>query len=56
MSKNSCRSICGYYDAKAEFRNSQNNMFRKYCSTCDLELVSRYSSCPCCHQSFGGRK
>ena len=55
MSENSCRSICGYYDSKAEFRNSQNEMFRKYCSTCDLELVSRYSNCPCCHQSFRGR-
>ena len=25
-----CRSVCGYYDAEAEFRNSGNHTFRKY--------------------------
>ena len=39
MSENLCRGICGYYDVKAEFRKSQNDMFKKYCSTCNLELV-----------------
>ncbi|MDH3342056.1 MAG: hypothetical protein OEL84_12360 [Nitrosopumilus sp.] len=53
MSDNSCRSICGYYDVKSEHRSLQNNIFRKYCSVCNLELISRYSSCPCCHKSFG---
>ncbi|MBT5842753.1 MAG: hypothetical protein HOH78_04125 [Thaumarchaeota archaeon] len=56
MSENLCRSICGYYDAKAEYRNSQTNMFRKYCSVCNLELIARYSTCPCCHKSFEGSK
>ena len=53
MNDNSCRSICGYYDVKSENRSLQNNIFRKYCSVCNLELISRYSSCPCCHKSFG---
>ncbi|AFS82232.1 hypothetical protein NSED_02110 [Candidatus Nitrosopumilus sediminis] len=52
MSEHSCRSVCGYYDANAEFRNSGNNTFKKYCKICDLELISKYSSCPCCHKSF----
>jgi len=52
MSGHSCRSICGYYDANAEFRNSRNNTFRKYCIVCDMELISRYSNCPCCHKFF----
>ena len=56
MNDDSCRSICWYYDAKSEHRSLQNNMFRKYCSLCDLELISRYSSCPCCHKSFGSSK
>ena len=52
MSNNSCRSICGYYDATSEYRRLQNHVFRKYCSVCNLELISRYSNCPCCHKSF----
>ncbi len=52
MSEHSCRNICGYYDVKSEFRNSENRVFSKYCSTCNLELISRYSRCPCCHNSF----
>lgn len=52
MSEHSCRNVCGYYDANAEFRNSENSTFRKYCPVCDLELISRYSNCPCCHKSF----
>ena len=56
MSEHSCRSVCGYYDANAKFRNSGNNTFRKYCIICDLELISRYSMCPCCHKSFEGDK
>lgn len=53
MNEHSCRGICGYYDVKSKFRNSENSIFRKYCSTCNLELISRYSMCPCCHNSFG---
>ena len=34
MSEHSCRSVCGYYDANAEFRNSKNpfktDSFSKY--------------------------
>ena len=56
MSEYSCRSVCGYYDADAKFRNSGNATFRKYCAICDLELISRYSVCPCCHKSFEGAK
>ena len=52
MSEHSCRSVCGYYDANAKFRNSGNNTFRKYCIICDLELISKYSMCPCCRKSF----
>ncbi|MDH5698132.1 MAG: hypothetical protein OEY54_06355 [Nitrosopumilus sp.] len=52
MSEHSCRSVCGYYDANAEFRNSGNSTFRKYCAICDLDLISKYSNCPCCHKSF----
>ena len=52
MSEYSCRSVCRYYDAEAEFRNSGNGIFRKYCTVCDLELVSRYSNCPYGHKSF----
>ena len=55
-SEHCCRSVCGYYDANANFRNSENNTFRKYCTICDLELISRYSTCPCCHKSFEGGK
>jgi len=51
-SDNTCRSICGYYDADAEFRNSGNSSFRKHCSICNADLISRYSMCPCCHKSF----
>ncbi len=53
MNEYSCRNICGYYDAHSEFRNSDNSIFKKYCSICNLELISRYSKCPCCHYSFG---
>ena len=53
MSENLCRGVCRYYDAKSEFRNSGNETFKKHCSTCNLELISRYSKCPCCHNSFG---
>jgi len=56
MSEHSCRSVCGYYDANAKFRNSGNNIFKKYCIVCDLELISRYSTCPCCHKYFEGDK
>lgn len=56
MSEHYCRSVCGYYDAEAEFRNSGNNTFKKYCTICDLELISKYSICPCCHKSFEGLK
>ena len=52
MSEYSCRHICRYYDADAEFRNSGNNTFRKHCTLCDAELISRYSTCPCCHKLF----
>jgi hypothetical protein len=50
--QNTCRSICGYYDADAEFRNSGNNTFRKFCAICNIELISKYSTCPCCHNPF----
>ncbi len=53
MSENSCRSVCKYYDADSSFRNSENGIFKKYCSTCNLNLVSKYSRCPCCHNTFG---
>ena len=52
MSEYFCRNLCGYYDADAEFRNSGNYTFRKYCGTCKMELISKYSICPCCHKSF----
>jgi len=52
MSEHFCRNVCGYYDAEAKFRHSENNTFRKYCVICDLELISRYSVCPCCRKSF----
>jgi len=48
----SCRSICRYYDANSESRNSENQILRKYCPTCDLDLISRYARCPCCHSIF----
>ena len=53
LSDNSCRSVCRYYDANSSFRNSDIQIFRKYCNTCNLDLVSRYSRCPCCHDIFG---
>ena len=52
MNQYSCRNICKYYDADAKFRNSGNSVFKKYCTICDMELISRYSNCPCCHKSF----
>jgi len=51
-SETTCRSICGYYDANAKFRTTQKDTFRKFCPTCNLELISRYSRCPCCHKPF----
>lgn len=56
MSEYSCRSVCRYYDANAAYRNSGNSILKKYCNLCDLELISRYSSCPCCHKSFDGTR
>ena len=51
-----CRSICQYYDAESKFRQEKNEIFKKYCSTCNLSLISRYSRCPCCHSQFTGGK
>jgi hypothetical protein len=56
MSEYSCRGVCGYYDVNATYRNSGNNILRKYCTVCDRELISRYSNCPCCHKSFDGTR
>jgi len=56
MIEHSCRSVCGYYDANATFRNSGNSIFKKYCTICNLELISRYTLCPCCHKSFESGK
>jgi len=48
----SCRFICRYYNANYESRKRENQIFKKYCHTCDLELISRYHRCPCCHSEF----
>ena len=47
-----CRSICRYYDANSKFRHIRNQIFKKYCSICDLDLISRYNRCPWCHSEF----
>ena len=54
MAVNSCRSICQYFDAESKFRKTGNNTFRKFCSTCNVSIISKYSRCPCCHTSFSG--
>lgn len=53
MDENSCRGICRYYDVNSKHRNQENSIFRKHCSFCNLDLISKYSTCPCCHKSFG---
>ncbi|MDH3276704.1 MAG: hypothetical protein OEM21_01250 [Nitrosopumilus sp.] len=53
MIENACRSVCKYYDADSSFRDSKVDIFRKHCPTCNLTLVSKYSRCPCCHDTFG---
>lgn len=52
MSQHTCRNICRIYDADADFRTFGNKTFRKFCAICNLELISRYHNCPCCHKSF----
>ncbi len=52
MSEYYCRSICGYYDPDAEYRNSGSSIFRKHCTICNVDLISKYSTCPCCYKSF----
>ena len=53
--QNSCRGICRLYEVNSDFRRSEGEIFKKYCPKCDINLISRYSSCPCCHQSFEER-
>ena len=50
---NNCNHICWYFKADSSFRKQQSSIFKKWCSNCKAYLISKYNTCPCCHEPYG---
>jgi hypothetical protein len=47
MSEWTCNKICRYF--AADSGRVKTAIYKKWCSKCEIHLISKYFTCPCCH-------